>query len=241
MPTQSQPRTVLQFSLRSILAAATILSVLLAVFVPLLRAQPPTFRGHLLWGILISTALAVVGLGVLCRRRWRIEIRGGRLLLRPKRLNLWIEYLPCALMVVIFGGFLVGACVMAIPTIKNMSRLDQVPGLPPMGFVMLVMFISAFAPLMLGLVYAITLSWWQVTPMTLEIRENGVGIGGLRFLPWSAITGCQWMDGKHAAILTLWCHSRKYVVVMPLNTRESVQRLLEAQGIKPKNDPRDTR
>ena len=233
MPRQSQPRTVLQFSLRSILATATILSVLLAAFVPLLRAQPQPFRGHLLWGILISTAFAVAGLGGLCRRRWWIETRGGKLLLRPKRSNLWIEYLPCILMVVIFGGLLVGACVLTMPVIRNISRLDQVSGLPPNGFVMLVMFISAFAPLMLGLVYAITLFWWQVTPMTLEIRESGVGIGGLKFFPWSVITSCQWMDGKHAAILTLWCHSRKCLVVMSFDTRESVQHLLEAQGIKP--------
>lgn len=237
MPSQSQPKTVLQLSLRSILAAVTVLSVLLAAFAPLLRAQPPAFRRHLLWGVLIVTALALAGLAILCRRRWRIETRGGKLLLRPKGLNLWIEYLPCTLMVVVFGSLLVFACVLTIPIVKNMSRLDQVPGLPAIGLVMLVMFISAFAPLMLGLVYAITLFWWQVTPMTLEIRENGVGIGGLRFFPWSAITSCQWMEGKHATILTLSCHSRKhsrkYVGVMPFSARESVQRLLETQGIKP--------
>ena len=230
MSQRTQPTTVLQFSMRSILAGVAVLSVGLAVLVPFVHAQPPAFRRNLVWGVFISIALAVIGSLFLCLRRWRIETRGGTLLLRPTRLNPWLDYLPCVIMVVIFAGILVGACVIFMPAMKEMSRLEQGLGWTAFG---LATSLSVFAPPMLALVYAITLSWWQVTPMTLEIRENGIGIGGLRFFLWSAITGCQWTDGKHAAILTLWCHSRKNVAMMPLDAREPVQRLLEAKGIKP--------
>jgi len=42
MPTRKQPSAAFQFSVRSLLAAMSILSVLLAVLVPHVRAQPET-------------------------------------------------------------------------------------------------------------------------------------------------------------------------------------------------------
>jgi hypothetical protein len=209
---------------------AAVLSVLLAVFVPLIRAQSPAFRRSLAWGIVIATVLATAGSLILCLRRWWIENRGGKLLLRPGRLTFCRGYLPWLIMVAAVALIPVVISVLMMPVMKDMARPEQGLGWTAFG---IVTSIGVFAPPMSGLAYVIILLWWQVTPMTLEMRENGVGIGGLKFFSWSAITDCEWMDGKYATILTLRCRSRKHVALMPVDAREPVQRLLEAKGIKP--------
>ncbi len=229
MCTAKQPKTVLQFSLRSLLAAVTILSVLLAVFVPLVRAQPPEVRRHMLLVILGLAALAVVGLVVLCVRRWRVETRGGDLLLRPKHPTPWFGPVLWLMLVVIFGGLLAFQCVAMGPFLmKELPRFEREMelGLPPMAWLIA---IAVFAPLMLSLVYALALLWWRVTPMTLEIRENGIGFGGLRFLPWRAVTGYHWMDAKRGVRLTISSAAGKHVAVISPGDRDPVQRLLDAK------------
>jgi hypothetical protein len=229
MTQQPQSNTVIQFSIRSFFIMAVVLSAALSIAVPLIRSQPSAFGRNLMWGAVISMGLAVIGLLLLCLRRWWIERRGGTIRLRPQGLNPWLEFLPMIIMLVVFSSILVAAGVMLLPTMKEMSRQEN-----DMRWTIftIIASLSACTPAILAVVYSITLCWWRVSPMTLEIRENGIGIGGLRFFQWSVITGCQWSEGKHVAILSLWCHSRKYVALVPSDARESVQRLLEDSGIQ---------
>ncbi len=244
MPAQRWPKTVLQFSLRSVLGMTAILSVLLAVFVPLIQAQPPALRRYLVWGILIYATLAGVGFVVLCLRRRRIETRGGGLLFRPERLPLWLEYLPSAIIAVVCAGFLVGGCVFMLSLLKEGLRMEQELRRPVglgIEFIFACMGIHWVVP-MLGLVYVTTLSWWRFGMTTLEIRENGVGVGGVRFFPWSAIDRCQWKNGKHAAVLTIvrrtrfFALPRKCMAMIPFDARESIERLLDENGIQLQGD-----
>lgn len=233
MSQQTKPGTVLQFGTRSFLIVVVVLSVGLAVVVPFIRSQPSAFARNLVWGAVISTAVTLTGLLILCLRRWWVESRGGPILLRPKRLNPSLEYLPIIIMVVVFSCILVAAGVSLMPNMKEMSQLNQ-----EFGWNVFSVFasVSVFAPVMLALMYSITLFWWQVSPMTLEIREKGVCIGGLRFCQWNAITGCQWSEGKQVAILTLRSGSRKIVALLPVDAREAVQELFEGRDIKLQRD-----
>jgi hypothetical protein len=226
---QKQPNTALQFSLRSLLAAMSILSVLFAVFAPMVQAQPPGVRQYVLWGVLGLAALAVVGLVVLGVRRWRVETRGGDLLLRPKHAKPWHGCMLWLMLAVVFGGLLAGQCVAMGHLFKGMPGLNQ--ALPGVGIPLMtrLIAITAFAPLTLALVWVFALLWWQVTPMTLEIRENGIGYGGFRFLPWSAVTGYNLMDAKYAVQLTISSAARKHLTVISFGERDEVQRLLDAK------------
>jgi hypothetical protein len=223
-----QPKTLLQISLRSVLAAISVLCVLLAVLAPLVRAQPPDLRRPLLWVILISAAVAVVGLVYLCLRRWRVEMLGGELLLRPKFPRPWLEYVLNIFIVLVTAGFLAGFSIVMLPDIINLARWGQESVLPRMFFIVPII---ALTPQMLCLVYGFTMLWWRVSLLTLEIRENGIGMGGLRFIPWRTVTGYHWIDGKHGAVLTILCSSRKHVAVLSFDTRDAVQELLDAHVV----------
>ena len=228
MAQHNRPNKFLQFSVRSILAVMVALSIGLAVFVPFVRAQPPALARVLVWSAITCAALVVAGWVVLCFRRWRIETRGGTLLLRPQRPNIWLEYLPNILMIVAFAVVLIVGCLGSLKTLKSISGGLQGSDPLPLG---LMVSTSVFTIPMLALVYVITLSWWRVTPLTLELREHGICVGGLKFHPWIAITSYEWLDGKHAAMLTIRCSKRKSVVTIPHDKRESVQEILTAKAI----------
>lgn len=230
MSTRKQSNAAFQFSLRSVLAAMSILSVLLAVLLPHIRTQPPEVRRHLWWTILVLAVFATIGLAVLCVRRWRVETLGGDLLLRPKH-SAWLDRgLPLGL-VAIFGGLLAYQCVVMVPLMNRMAVLDhdlRGPGLGHFGWYTTI----SLAPLTLALVYALVLLWWRVTPLTLEIRENGIGFGGLKFVPWKTVAGYEWMDGKHGLRLTILSAARKRVTVISFGDREAVQRFLDAKMVR---------
>ncbi|NQU21667.1 MAG: hypothetical protein HQ567_10315 [Candidatus Nealsonbacteria bacterium] len=230
MSTAEQPNTALQFSLRSLLAATTILSVLLAVFVPLVRAQPPDLQRHQLWVILGSGALAAGSLVVFCVRRWRVETRGGDLLLRPKPPSRWAGRVVWIILGVVFGGLLAFQCVILGPFVmEELPRIEPKMelGLPPMAWLFAIL---TFAPLILALVHGFALLWWRVTPMTLEIRENGIAYGGLKFLPWSKVTGYRWVEAKYAVQLTITSTAGKRVTAISFAERDAVQSLLDGKG-----------
>ncbi len=223
-----QPKTLLQASLRSVLAAISVLCVLLAILAPLVRAQPPDLRRPLLWMILISAAVAVVGLVYLCVKRWRVEVLGGKLLLRPKFPRPWMECVLNIFIVLVTAGFLAGFVIVMLPAIIKLAHLGQEPVLPRMFFIVPII---AFTPQMLCLVYGFTMLWWRVSLLTLEIRENGIGTGGLRFIPWRTVTGYHLIDGKHGAVLTILCSSRKHVTVLSRDARDAVQELLDSHVV----------
>jgi hypothetical protein len=233
MSRDTLPKSVLQFSVRSFFIVVVVLSVGLAVFVPHVRAQPPAIGRILTWVGGLCSGLAVVFLLILCLSRRSIGNRGGNILLRPKRLKAWLHYLPGAIFPIVLVGVNLGAYAMFSPT---WTGIYGALAAPIWTVFVIGTLLSVTAPVAMGLMYSVTLFWWRVNPMTLEIRESGVIIGGLKFLPWNTITDCHWLDGKHATILTLWGHSRKSVAMMPFESRESAQRLLETKGVEPQRN-----
>ncbi len=119
--------------------------------------------------------------------------------------------------VVIFGGLLAFQCVL-----MGLFLMKELPGMDRELRELL-------GPLSRSWLFAIV----SFAPMMLEIRENGIAYGGLRFLPWRAVTGYHWMDGKHGVRLTISSAKGKHVTVISPGDRDPVQRLLDAKQVSP--------
>lgn len=216
-----------QFSLRVMLSCTTVLCVMLGLAAPFIRAQSEELARRLIWICGLTVAIGVVAVLLLCWRRRNIEL-GGAFLFRTRHPRAWMQYLPAAMMLSLFLVLTIGVGFMMYPMLRDM------PTAPGMGLdpLLTLSAVGALAPGVVGLAYAAVLVWWGLSPLSMEVRTHGVGVGATTFLPFGAIRSVQWLEGPYGPVLTIHAYAKRYIVVMDNDMQDSVGRLFSEHGIE---------
>ena len=81
--------------------------------------------------------------------------------------------------------------------------------------------------------YSIVLFWFQVTPTTLGIRENGVCVGYRTFLPWSAIFSYERVSVKNGQLFKFTSGDREYTTFTRVGLQDEIVELLDEHSVTP--------
>ena len=189
--TMSQ-RTLLQFSLRSLLVITSAVAVLCAIFAPLVHGLRPAQQLKLAVFLAGTTLVAAVFLVALCYGRWKIEQRSGKLLLRARiRRRKW-QHVGGALFAVLALSCWFAMLVDVVSSKGTTAWRLLLTGQP-------IIFIYSIVS------YFVVTWWWGLDSRAIEAREKGLILGGRRFLPWSKIKSHRW-GGASPYRLTLQLH-----------------------------------
>lgn len=219
-------RTVLQFRLRSLFVATLVVAILSALVAPWVRDFTREQWGRL--GALVGAALLFpsIYLGILIVRRWKVERKGGRLLLRTSVMpgQMWLR---TAYPLV----FLIGFTAFFFLVARNWVLK---PGDLAWSFVPVLAFASLGNA---GLSHLLLLSCTQLDSAPLEVREHGLILAAFRFVPWEMVCDHRW-EGRRFSQLLL--HLRHEVVALQIGRRDRapLDRLLhEMEGRQARIEP----
>jgi len=175
-------RTVLQYSLRSLLVATAVVAVLSAIAAPFVRRLNP--EQQLKLGLILAFNLLLAGLyfAFLCHNRWKVEKQGGRLLLRvhPLRDDEGFSYHARQAFV---AAILLWTCH------TELGQTLNAKGISPSQMAWTSFPIFVFS--LIAVDYLVVM-WWGRPPRTMEIRENAVYMNGVAFMPWSRVRAYRW-------------------------------------------------
>jgi hypothetical protein len=202
-------RSVIQFSLRGLVAIITGVAIVMGVLSPWIRDFEPGRQQRILTFFLTITAGLMFGLLLLCLLRYRVEQRCG-----TRHCRLTHKYDST------FSEILAGACfvfVLASNGLSVFSLRDEPVKFFAMSRIMWFMYGALLSS-------TVTWIWWKRTKCSAELCDNGV-IFGLRFLPWSKFKHFLWnVDRGTLSVNTNW-GSLKFDV--PEEHRAQVSRILE--------------
>lgn len=211
-----------------------IVGLLLAILMPALRNQPPMLAERLTAIIAIWIVIAVIAMLYLFLKRCQRENHGGTVLLRPARSSHWRARFPAIFLIVLSSILIVVIFFFHRKIIMDMLGLETklqgalLPNnLTDLSWPFSILGAFATAPLLAILGYGLTLLWWRVSPVTLEVREQGIGLGAVSYLPWEEVKKFDWRKTKHGAVLTISTSKRKKVAFVAFEEQSAVQALLE--------------
>ncbi len=204
-----------QYSLRALLAAVTVVCLLSALFAPFIRAMSPAHQLKLAW-IIACTCMGAAFTGVfMCRQRWRIEHQSGpRILNVPSRTGRrWIlGQAAYTVSNVAFVFIFLRDSLFGIRLGDNIL-LSLVP------YVVVIPASMRFTTLLLPL-------YWGLKPGGFEIYENGIVLDALGLVPWKKIRGYSWRTGgKSELVLRLGFFVRN--IKVPPKLRPEVEQAFD--------------
>ena len=226
--------SVMQLNLRELFLATLFVALICYVSLILIRRETSEivvwhFVGVFLFWMTTITFLA----GFMIWGRWRQEVLGGKLLLRSKLLGkgmaitMTIAGLACMMALALFIGYHYRLILL--------STLELEQGFPLVsaGWPILTSVLFAFV---IGLFvwfafYSIILFWFQVTPTTLGIRENGVCVGYRTFLPWNAIFSYERISVKNGELFKFTSGDREYTTFTRVGLHDEIVEMLDEHRI----------
>ena len=227
-------QSLLRFSALNLITFVTMMAILLAFVVPFVQHQPPEVQPALLRTLGFSTAMAFIAFAIVCAIRWRIEKIGGPLVMRSATVA-WIKWMFIALL----AFFAIVSVVMQIKlTVITAKFINDA------GTEAIMMF--AIAVPICFLAYLLALIWWNVSPMSLEIRERGLVTGSLGFVPFSSSPELEWRKPKSKtafAVLNIhrprlptgiWLAPKLRVSIVKASEKDAINAALRELGVKTK-------
>lgn len=195
---------IYQLRIRDLLVVMTCLAVLAAILAPWIRDLQK--RGQLALVIELA-AIFVLGTAFVVTLffvRRRVERRAGRLRLTVNRAHArWFHGIAVVLFAVLFGFSGWRSVDQALEQSSVLPLLN--PSLLMWGF--------------LGVNYGVVKIWWRFDPLTLEVRDAGLVMGGLGFISWRRVSRYT-LSGSPPNRLNLYT-TEKHVANIPLATADA--------------------
>ncbi len=168
--------SLLQFGLRSIVAAVTVSAVACALAAPAVRAIPPDQRWRLAAAVGSAILGTLLGMMFVCLRRWRIEQRRGRVLLS----------VPLARQrpLLLAASSLLQACLLLWMMRSSFQATT------PRWMLALGLIICSAAGFHFTM--ALLQVWWRHMLVSLEFCDSGIVFNALRFRTWESLAGTRW-------------------------------------------------
>jgi hypothetical protein len=202
-------RSIMQFSLRGIVAIVTGVAILAAILSPWIRTFEPARQQRVGAFIVISTVGLLCGLMLSCYFRYRLERRAGsRLVPLSPRLGLWYS-----------EAMFAGSCALMLFT----QFMSVTSGLGDNAALYKMIRINWF---MWGMLSAgvVTWIWWRRAKYTVELCEHGVAFPFI-FRPWSKFNHFAWNADRGVLSLKTNWGSLEFDVAE--ENRSEVSRILE--------------
>lgn len=199
-------QSLVRFSAFNMMAFVTMMAILLAFVVPYVQGQALEVQPVLCWTIGFAAVIALLAFVVICALRWRVEKIGGPLVMRAATIG-WVKWM----FVVLLAPLMIWSVVLLIKSVVVMAAASEMLGDDGVDIMMT---LSIAVPICI-LAYVGTLIWWNVSPSSLEIRERGLVLGSLGFVPFSSKPKLEWKPGAKTGfrVLTVHCPNPRVSII----------------------------
>ncbi len=211
------PPSNAQFGLRNLLWLTGLIGLVCAALAPIFRQFNAAQESRALQlGAFVGAAIFLTVL-YLAVRRHRVEIQSGPLVWRTTHqfraeLVIWLGLLvPLTFVWIVLVPFLDNPLLMPRPGRHTYFLFGGEAFL--------------FASAVLLAHHFVFFWWWRMDRMTVEIRDHGVVLSGLRFVLWQDVLGFRW-DVRTPDFLKLKLRQGTFKLRVPPEDRDTLDRLL---------------